>query len=51
MVETPNANLVEDMKWFLGVYTKRFNSRHRLFGHLFSGRANNWGRKQSDLVI
>jgi len=38
VVETPNANLVEGMKWFLGVYTKRFNSRHRVFGHLFSGR-------------
>ena len=26
------------MKWFLGTYTSRFNRRHRLFGHLFSGR-------------
>src|SRR5439155_13373878 len=34
----PRANLVEGMKWFLGVYTNRFNRRHKLFGHLFSGR-------------
>ena len=23
------------MKWLLGVYTGRFNRRHKLFGHLF----------------
>ena len=38
VVETPKANLVAGMKWFLGTYTGRFNRRHRLFGHLFSGR-------------
>ncbi len=38
VVETPNANLVAGMKWFLGTYTGRFNRRHKLFGHLFSGR-------------
>jgi len=38
VVETPQANLVAGMKWFLGVYTSRFNRRHTLFGHLFSGR-------------
>ena len=26
------------MKWFLGAYTARFNRKHKLFGHLFSGR-------------
>lgn len=26
------------MKWMLGTYTGRFNRRHKLFGHLFSGR-------------
>jgi len=26
------------MKWFLGTYTARVNRRHKLFGHLFSGR-------------
>jgi REP element-mobilizing transposase RayT len=38
VVETPEANLVAGMKWFLGTYTGRFNRRHKLSGHLFSGR-------------
>jgi REP element-mobilizing transposase RayT len=38
VLETPLANLVAGMKWFLGTYTSRFNRRHKLFGHLFSGR-------------
>ena len=38
VAETPRANLVDGMKWFLGTYTLRFNRRHREFGHLFSGR-------------
>ena len=38
VVETPQANLVAGMKWFLGTYTSRFNRRHKLSGHLFSGR-------------
>ena len=38
VIETPKPNLVEGMKWFLGTYTSRFNRRHRVFGHLFSGR-------------
>ncbi|HRZ35663.1 MAG TPA: transposase [Candidatus Paceibacterota bacterium] len=38
VVETPRANLVAGMKWFLGTYTGRFNRRHRLAGHVFSGR-------------
>jgi REP element-mobilizing transposase RayT len=38
VLETPKANLVSGMKWFLGTYTGRFNRRHKLFGHLFSGR-------------
>ena len=38
VVETPQGNLVAGMKWFLGTYTSRHNRRHKLFGHLFSGR-------------
>ena len=38
VVETPLPTLVAGMKWFLGTYTGRFNRRHKLFGHLFSGR-------------
>ena len=38
VIETPQPNLVEGMKWLLGVFTRRFNLRHKLVGHLFSGR-------------
>jgi REP element-mobilizing transposase RayT len=38
VVETPQPNLVAGVKWFLGTYTSRFNRRHKLFGHRFSGR-------------
>jgi len=38
VIETPRPNLVSGMKWLLGVYTKRFNIRHKLCGHLFAGR-------------
>jgi putative transposase len=38
VLETPQPNLVFGMKWLLGVYTKRFNIRHKLCGHLFAGR-------------
>jgi REP element-mobilizing transposase RayT len=38
VIETPQANLVPGMRWFLGTYTSRFNRRHKLCGHLFSGR-------------
>ena len=33
-----SGNLVAGMKWLLGTYTGRFNRRHQLCGHLFSGR-------------
>jgi putative transposase len=38
VVETPEANLVEGMRWLLSSYTIRLNCRHQLVGHLFSGR-------------
>lgn len=38
VVETPNANLVAGMRWLLSTYTIRLNHRHKLFGHVFSGR-------------
>jgi len=38
VVETPQPNLVEGMRWLLGTYTARFNRRHGLVGHLFAGR-------------
>ena len=38
VLERRQASLVAGMKWLLGTYTARFNRRHRLSGHLFSGR-------------
>jgi putative transposase len=38
MLETPEANLVEGMKWLQNTYTRRFNTRHRLWGRLFGDR-------------
>lgn len=38
MIETPEANLVTGMTWLQNTYTRRFNSRHRLWGRLFGDR-------------
>ena len=38
VIETPNANLVAGMAWLQSTYTNRLNHRHKLFGHVFSGR-------------
>ena len=38
LLETPESNLSAGMKWLQGTYTQRFNSRHKVYGHLFQGR-------------
>ncbi len=38
MVETPRANLSLGMRQLNGVYTQRFNRRHKRVGHVFQGR-------------
>lgn len=38
LLETPEANLVDGMRWLQGTYTRRFNLRHKQLGHLFQGR-------------
>ena len=38
LIETPEPNLVDGMRWLQGTYTKRFNLRHKKWGHLFQGR-------------
>ena len=38
IVETPDANLSIGMRQLNGVYTQRFNRRHRRVGHVFQGR-------------
>lgn len=38
ILRTPEPNLVAGMKWFQNAYTRRLNTRHRLWGHVFGGR-------------
>ena len=38
VLETPNANLVAGMAWLQSTYTIRLNHRHKLIGHVLSGR-------------
>jgi hypothetical protein len=38
VLETPNANLVAGMAWLQSTYTIRLNHRHKLAGHVLSGR-------------
>lgn len=38
LLETVDGNLSRGMRQLNGLYTQRFNRRHRLVGHLFQGR-------------
>jgi len=38
LIETPEANLVAGMQWLQNTYTRRFNTRHRVWGRLFGDR-------------
>jgi REP element-mobilizing transposase RayT len=38
LLETPQGDLADAMKWFQGTFTQRYNARHKLWGHLFQGR-------------
>jgi REP element-mobilizing transposase RayT len=38
LIETLQPNLVEGMRWVQNTYTRRFNHRHKLWGHVFGGR-------------
>ena len=38
MIETPEPNLVEGMKWLQNTVTRRFNVRHRAWGLVFGDR-------------
>jgi REP element-mobilizing transposase RayT len=51
VVETPNAHLVTGMTWLQAAYTIRLNHRHKLIGHVLSGRYNSLlGWKHGDLL-
>jgi REP element-mobilizing transposase RayT len=46
VVETHNANLVAGMAWLQSAFTIRLNHRHKLIGHVLSGRAKlTWSRE------
>ena len=38
LVETPEANLIKGMQWLQNAFTRRFNTRHGLWGRLFGDR-------------
>ena len=38
LIETPDGNLSKGMRQLNGVYTQRFNRKHRRVGHVFQGR-------------
>jgi REP element-mobilizing transposase RayT len=38
LIETPDGNLSKGMRQLNGVYTQRFNRRHKRVGHVFQGR-------------
>jgi len=38
VLQTPAGNLVEGMRWFQNTYTRRFNTKHKKWGHVFGGR-------------
>ena len=38
LVETPEPNLSEGMRWLQGTYGTRYNRRHSLVGHVWQGR-------------
>ena len=38
LIETPEPNLVEGMKWLQNTYTRRLNTKHGLWGRVFGDR-------------
>lgn len=38
LIETPDSNLSKGMRHLNGVYTQRFNRKHKRVGHVFQGR-------------
>ena len=44
LLETPDGNLSKGMRQLNGVYTQRFNRKHKRVGHVFQGRPSPRGR-------
>ena len=38
LLETTEGNLSRGMDWLQNAFTRRINTRHRLWGHVFGGR-------------
>ena len=38
LLETPEPNLSDGMRWFQGTYAQRFCQRHEVVGHVYQGR-------------
>lgn len=38
LLETPEPNLSDGMRWLQGTYATRYNRRHQLVGHVWQGR-------------
>lgn len=38
LIETPDGNLSQGMRQLNGIYTQKFNRRHKQVGHIFQGR-------------
>jgi REP element-mobilizing transposase RayT len=38
LIETPEPNLSDGMRWFQGTHAQRFSVRHGVVGHVFQGR-------------
>lgn len=38
LMETPNGNLIDGMRWLQQTFTQRYNARHNRFGHVYQGR-------------
>ena len=38
LLETKEANLSQGMGWLQNAFTRRINTRHKLWGHVFGGR-------------
>jgi len=47
LLKTPEPNLVAGMTWFQNAWTRRFNVRHRLWGHLFGGATRRFRRRKA----
>ncbi|MDI3466388.1 MAG: hypothetical protein OJF50_005209 [Nitrospira sp.] len=43
VIETPEANLSKGMRQLNGIYTQRYNRRHRTVGHVFQGSTRGGG--------